>query len=759
MKRELKRKYLPHNYRQEIFLKIHDFKQKDLSVEEYTAEFDNLMLKGELVEPEEQTIARYLGGLKYEIAKVVQLQPYWSLNDVSKLALKVEKQQKFEKSFRYSSKEGYTKGGSSKPTVQSKVISKVQEKGEESAGSKKTHNSSTPSGRKCFKCHGFGHIASDCPNRRIVTLVEDHSDGGEDETDNEPKYDDDEEEITYADHGLSIVLQRSLQVSYVADDESWVRKNVFHTKCTSLGKVCLVIIDSGSFENVVSLEMVQKLKLDTIPHPHPYQLCWLQKGNDIKVTKRCLVSFSIGKYYKDKVWCDVAPMDACHLLLGRPWHYDRRVLYDGYKHTYSFKVNEKKIILAPLQPSEISAPKKEVSAFISYRECRYELDKGGHVLALMVVEENEQHKETPKIMQPILEEFQDVIPEEIPHGLPPLRDIQHHIDLIPGAVLPNKAAYRMSPKEHEELQRQVDELVKKGLIRESMSPCAVPALLVPKKDGSWRMCVDSRTINKITMDYRFPIPRLDDLLDQLCGACIFSKIDLRSGYHQIRMRPGDEWKTAFKTREGLYEWLVMPFGLSNAPSTFMRFMNHILKPFIGIFVVVYFDDILVYSKSEEEHMSHLKEIFLILRQQKLYANLNKCDFFTSSVVFLGYVVSKDGIMMDQSKVEAILNWPTPASLHDVRSFHGLTSFYRRFIKSFSSIVAPITECLKCDKFKWTSEANDAFELLKRKVTEAPILVLPNFDNVFEVECDASNVGIGALLPAFERLPEAQLVLT
>jgi len=140
------------------------------------------------------------------------------------------------------------------------------------------------------------------------------------------------------------------------------------------------------------------------------------------------------------------------------------VLYDGYKHTYSFKVNEKNIILAPLQPSEISAPKKEVSAFISYRECRYELDKGGHVLALMVVEENEQHKETPKIMQPILEEFQDVIPEEIPHGLPPLRDIQHHIDLIPGAVLPNKAAYRMSPKEHEELQRQVDELVKKGLI-------------------------------------------------------------------------------------------------------------------------------------------------------------------------------------------------------------------------------------------------------------------------------------------------------
>ena len=208
------------------------------------------------------------------------------------------------------------------------------------------------------------------------------------------------------------------------------------------------------------------------------------------------------------------------------------------------------------------------------------------------------------------------------------------------------------------------------------------------------MCVDSRAINKITIKYRFPIPRLDDMLDQLHGSSFFSKIDLRSGYHQIRMQEGDEWKTAFKTHRGLYEWLVMPFGLSNAPSTFMRLMTHVFQPFLGKFVVVYFDDILIYSRTLEEHLEHLRQVFEALKLQQLYVNLKKCSFVTDNVIFLGYVVSKAGLSVDQSKVEAIKTWPVPKTLFDIRSFHGMVSFYRRFIKDFSTLVAPITECLK-----------------------------------------------------------------
>ncbi|MFS7899882.1 putative nucleotidyltransferase, Ribonuclease H [Helianthus anomalus] len=746
MKKLLCEKFLPVNYRQDAFLEYHDLSQRTSTVEDLIADFDRLRMRCGVEEQEEQLIARFLGALRPEIADIVQLQPYWTFNDVCRLSLKVEKQLK-AKNKSMPSKLSPIKAEASRIQTNSSPGTKLSPiKADFSGGP--TSSSPTPSKMsRCFKCHGLGHFARECPNKHLVTFTEDSFPTYD--TDNEEKREEGDE-IVYPDKGESLITQRVLSTTTtpLGDDTLWLRNNIFRTKCTSKGKVCTVIIDGGSCENMVATSMVDKLGLKLEPHPDPYQLTWLKKGNVVKVTHRCLVQFSIGTRYSDEVWCEVIPMDACHVLLGRPWQYDRQTKHDGLKNTYSFRKDGVNITLAPLDVRETTT-----EAFILTKSAFLDFTKHTKpplLYTLMIVEQNSPTGDVPGEVQPLLDEFKEVFPDEIPAGLPLIRDVQHCIDFVPGAVIPNRPAYRMNPKEFEELHRQVTELLDKGLIRESMSPCAVPALLVPKPGGAYRMCIDSRAVNKITIKYRFPIPRFEDLLDQLYGSSVFSKIDLRSGYHQIRMRPGDEWKTAFKTRDGLYEWMVMPFGLSNAPSTFMRLMNHVFKALIGHCVVVYFDDILVFSQDIRQHLLHLRQVFTILRDQKLYANRAKCHFLSPEVLFLGYLISENGIRMDESKVEAITAWPTPTSIHEVRSFHGLASFYRRFIKKFSSIVAPITNCLKGNNFAWTPAATIAFEELKKRVTQAPVLALPNFQLPFQVECDASGFGIGGVLSQDNR---------
>ncbi|KAJ0963081.1 hypothetical protein J5N97_028203 [Dioscorea zingiberensis] len=379
--------------------------------------------------------------------------------------------------------------------------------------------------------------------------------------------DDEASDVLIGDGHETLVVRKSLLAPKDESKDDWLRNNIFHTTYTVVDKVCKVIIDSGSCETVVSEDVVQKLQLKTEQHPKPYNLSWLSKGNEVKVDRRCLVSFSIGQRYFDNAWCDVVSMDACHLLLGRPWQYDRSVVHDGRKNTYSLSIKGKKIVLAPRREEKYHAPVTNTN-LLSMSRFLSGIKQGDVVYALLPCMHSaiDMNPDLPIEVQQLLLEFANLMPEELPPGLPPMRDIQHQIDLVPRSSLPNRPAYRLSPKEAEELQRQVEELLRNGYIRESMSPCAVPALLVPQKDGSWRMCIDSRVINKITIKYRYPIPCLDDMLDQLSGSKVFSKIDLKSGYHQIRIRPRDEWKTAFKTQHGLYEWMVMPLGCPTPPA-------------------------------------------------------------------------------------------------------------------------------------------------------------------------------------------------
>ncbi|KAI3469143.1 hypothetical protein Pfo_025806 [Paulownia fortunei] len=501
MKVIMRRRFIPSYYHRELYNKLQRLTQGSQSVDEYYKEMEIAMIRANVEEDREATMARFLHGLNREIADVVEMQHYVELTDMVHQAIKVEQGIGTTSSISWKTAPKRDKWPSIKPNPESSKDTKP-------ATMPKQGNieSSTSKNRdiKCFKCQDKGHIASQCPNKRIVVINAQEEIETEDEQKDEV---DDMPPLEDAYEGQYAVEGESLE------EENNQRENLFHTRCFVQSKVCSVIIDGGSCTNVASTELVEKLALPTLKHPRPYRLQWVNNNGEIKVTKQVLVAFSVGKY-EDEVFCDVVPMHACHILLGRPWQYDRY-------------------------------------------------------------------------------EFKDVFLEKVPPGLPPIRGIEHQIDFIPGATIPNRPAYRSNPEETKELQWQVHKLMENGYVRESMSPCAVPVLLVPKKDGTWRMCL----------------------------------------------------------------------------------------------------------------------------------------------VFLGFVVSAKGIEVDEEKVNTIQDWPTPTTINQVRSFHGLASFYRRFVRDFSSIAAPLIEVIKKNSFK----------LIKDKLTNAPLLVLPNFTKMFEIECDASVIGIGGVL--------------
>ncbi|GBG81139.1 hypothetical protein CBR_g31815 [Chara braunii] len=348
----------------------------------------------------------------------------------------------------------------------------------------------------------------------------------------------------------------------------------------------------------------------------------------------------------------------------------------------------------------------------------------------------------PEIQQ-VVDQYADQMKELF--GLPN-RPTKHHIELLPGAVPPKGRVYRMSPVELEELRRQLETLTSKGWIRPSTSEFGARVLFVPKGNCEFRMCIDYRGLNKIIRKSTKPLPRIDDLLDMVQGCTVFSKVDLKSGYHQIEMAKEDVYKTTFKTRYGTYEFLVMPFGLCNAPGTFQTEMHRIFKPYLDKFMVVYLDDILVFSKTTREHAEHLTLVLQSLQNHQYKINREKSFFGVPSVIYLGHVISGDGLAPEEAKIAAIQEWPQPQTVRDVRSFFGLASYYRKFVRNFSAVAAPLTNLTKKDTpFLWSLHCQMTFARLKQALTRAPALKLSDPTLPFVLTTDASQYGIGAVL--------------
>jgi hypothetical protein len=343
-------------------------------------------------------------------------------------------------------------------------------------------------------------------------------------------------------------------------------------------------------------------------------------------------------------------------------------------------------------------------------------------------------------------EYLDVFRKSKADSLAPRRPYDHAIDLEPEKEIPSSRMFPLSAHELEVLANYIEENLRSGFIRPSSSPVGAPILFVKKKDGSLRLCVDYRNLNSVTIKNQYPLPLINETLDRLCGARFFTKIDLRNGYYQLRIKEGDEWKTAFKTRYGHYEYQVMPFGLTNAPASFQNLINDTLRPFLDRFVVAYLDDILIYSDSKEEHDDHVRQVLQKMREAHLFAKAEKCSFYSDHTEYLGFVIDRDGVRMDPEKANAVRDWPVPQNLRQVQSFLGFTNFYRRFIKDYSTIATPLTRFTKKDvPFVWDDAAQNALDTLKASFEGEQILRHFDPSLPIEVETDASDFGLGAVL--------------
>ncbi|KAK4395668.1 Transposon Tf2-12 polyprotein [Sesamum angolense] len=530
--------------------------------------------------------------------------------------------------------------------------------------------------------------------------------------------------------------QPQARVYAITKEEAPTAPEVITGSFSICGSSAHVLIDPGSTCSFISHDFASRVhaSIESLGH----DLCVSMPAGGVMlvntVVRSCPVVVEGVTLYADLVVINLREFD---VILGMDWLSCNHALVDCQIKEVTVEVNGQ-------MKTIIVGERKVIPNCLISAVTAFNLIKGGCEAYLTSV------RDTTKVGLgvsdvPVVREFPYVFPEELPR-LPPHREVDFEIDTIPGAAPISITPYRMAPLELRELKKQLEELLDKGFIRPSISPWGAPVLFVKKKDGSVRLCIDYRQLNRITIKNKYPLPRIDDLLDQLKGATVFSKIDLRSRYWQLRVEEGSIPKTAFRTRYGHYEFVVMPFGLTNAPAAFMSLMNKTLQPFLDQFVIVFIDDILIYSSSREENEQHLRTVLQILREKQLYAKFSKCEFWMEEIAFLGHVVSKEGVQPDPAKVKAIMEWEPPKNVSEVRSFLGLAGYYRRFVKDFSVVAKPLTNLLKKNApFNWNDKCAQSFEKLKKRLTSAPILTLLSGDRGYVVYTDASRQGLGCVL--------------
>lgn len=482
------------------------------------------------------------------------------------------------------------------------------------------------------------------------------------------------------------------------------------------------------------------------------------------VTQQATLQITIAEHHHESLNLHVTQIRTHAIILGIDWLHTHNPAINWRKHIVSFQddfCNKNCLDHYPVLSSESLEscldPESVESSIDDYYLCQLISDfcenrasvcpdnPCSPDLSCYSLSTNSVDNASAPVLPVAYADFVSLFQDREPGTLPPSRPFDHTIPLEPGATVPFGPLYNLSEKELEALREYIDDNLKKGFIRRSESPAGAPVLFSPKKDGNLRLCVDYRALNKVTIKNRCPLPLISETLDRLRTARIFTKLDLKGAYNLIRVAEGDEWKTAFRTRYGHFEYLVMPFGLTNAPATFQAFLNDVLRECLDTVVVIYLDDILIYSSDEDSHTIHVRKVLQLLSDAQLQVNLDKCQFHVTTVEFLGYVISPEGISMDPAKVGAITSWPTPASVRDIQVFLGFANFYRRFIKNFSRIVVPITRLLKKDvAFVWDAEAQSAFASLQKAFVSEP--VLSHFDPAKPcfLEPDASKNAIGAV---------------